>query len=226
MNRYEDFFRNMNDEEWENFSVEVLRKAGYKIETLPSYGTDGGKDFIVSNNGMRYIVSCKHFINSGKHVGADDEQNISDRLLQFNVQGFIGFYSTGITSGLQNRLDGISQNGNYHYEIYNPNKIANIMQYMDTSILTSFGLYPNRHILNVPQHLYKPLQCLACGNDILAEDNIARSMVGITCNNENWYYIYGCKQCIKALLKNKLNISEKTIPIIRCLSRISVQVIS
>ena len=30
----------------------------------------------------------------------------------------------------------------------------------------------------------------------------------------------------KALLKNKLNISQKTIPIIRCLSRISVQVIS
>ena len=30
----------------------------------------------------------------------------------------------------------------------------------------------------------------------------------------------------KALLKNKLNISRKSIPIIRCLSRISVQVIS
>ena len=31
---------------------------------------------------------------------------------------------------------------------------------------------------------------------------------------------------VETLLKNKLNISRKTIPIIRCLSRISVQVIS
>lgn len=202
MNRYEEFFCNMNDEKWEHFSVQVLYKYGYTIETVPSYGTDGGKDYIVSdNNNIRYIVSCKHYIKSGKHVGADDEQNIIDRLVQFNAQGFIGFYSTGITSGLQNRLDAISENKKYHYKIFYPNEIANIMQYMDTSILQSFGLYPNRYILNVPPEQYKPLQCLICGKDILAEDNISRSMVGITNINGKWHYIYGCKSCVNRYLQ-------------------------
>ena len=107
MNRFDNFFRNMTDEEWEKFAVAVLRQVGYIPITLPAYGIDSGKDFLVERQNIRYIVSCKHYIKSGKHVGQDDEQNIGDRLLQHNVNGFIGFYSTGITTGLQKRLDGI-----------------------------------------------------------------------------------------------------------------------
>ena len=108
MNRFDNFFRNMTDEEWEKFAV--LRQVGYIPITLPAYGIDSGKDFLVERQNIRYIVSCKHYIKSGKHVGQDDEQNIGDRLLQHNVNGFIGFYSTGITTGLQKRLDGICNN--------------------------------------------------------------------------------------------------------------------
>lgn len=149
MNRFDDFFRNMTDEEWEKFAVAVLRQVGYIPITLPAYGIDSGKDFLVEGQNIRYIVSCKHYIKSGKHVGQDDEQNIGDRLLQHNANGFIGFYSTGITTGLQKRLDGICNNHQYEYIIYEPQIITQIMQSMDTKILQSFGLYPNKYYMNV-----------------------------------------------------------------------------
>lgn len=36
------------------------RGAGFQIQILPVYGTDGSKDFIVSYNDVNYLVSCKY----------------------------------------------------------------------------------------------------------------------------------------------------------------------
>lgn len=196
MNRYHDFFCNMSDEDWEKFAVEVLRCAGFQIQTEPAYGTDGGKDFIVSYNDVNYLVSCKHYIGSGNHVGQDDEKNIADRLLQFNTTGFVGFYSTGITTGLQNRLDAICKNGNYTYCIFDPPKIIQIMQLMDTKILQCFGLYPHKYYMNVSEEEYKPLKCMICGKDILTDENIPNSLIGLAQKvNGKYEYAYGCKPC-------------------------------
>lgn len=85
MNRYSEFFCNMSDEEWEHFAVEVLKHVGFQIQTEPAYGIDGGQDFIVKYGDTNYLVSCKHYIKSQKHVGIYDEENIGDRLLQFNT---------------------------------------------------------------------------------------------------------------------------------------------
>ncbi len=198
MNRYYDFFCNMSDEEWEHFAVEVLKCAGFQILSLPAYGTDGGKDFIVSYNSVRYIVSCKHYICSGNHVGQDDEKNISDRLLQFNAKGFIGFYSTGITSGLQNRLNAICKNGDYEYCVFDVPIIIQIMQSMDTKILQAFGLYPHKYYMNVREDEYKPLKCMICGEDCLTDENIPNSLIGLAkCKNGKYEYIYGCKPCFR-----------------------------
>lgn len=186
----------MTDEEWENFAVEVLRHVGMQILTSPSFGIDGGKDFMVGCDGKRYIVSCKHYICSGKHVGQDDEINISDRLLQFDANGFVGFYSTGITSGLQNRLNAICQNGSYKYCIFEPYKIIEIMQSMDTRILQSYGLYPHKYYINVNKEEYRPLKCMECGKDILEENSIPSSLAGIAeLTNGKYDYVYGCKSC-------------------------------
>ena len=197
MNRYHEFFCNMSDEEWEQFAVEVLRCAGFQIQTLPAYGTDGGKDFMVGYNDVNYLVSCKHYICSGNHVGQDDEKNIGDRLLQFNATGFVGFYSTGITTGLQNRLDAICKNANYTYCIFDPPKIIQIMQLMDTKILQSFGLYPHKYYMNVSEEEYKPLKCMICGKDILTDENIPNSLIGLAQYKKNgkYEYVYGCKTC-------------------------------
>lgn len=198
MNRYYNFFCSMTDEEWEHFAVNVLNHVGYQILTSPSFGPDGGKDFLVSANNITYIVSCKHYIRSGNHVGQDDEKNIGDRLLQFNANGFIGFYSTGITSGLQNRLNSICENKNYTYYIYDPIKIVQIMQSMDTRILQSFGLYPHKYYMNVSEADYKPLKCMICKKDILTDENIPNSLAGLALRNDGTYdYAYGCKPCFR-----------------------------
>lgn len=196
MNRYYNFFTNMSDEEWEKFSIEILKSIGFTIETYPAYGNDGGKDAIVSKNGLTYLVSCKHYINSGKHVGQDDEVNISDRLLQFNTSGFIGVYSTGITTGLQNRLNAICKNGKYLYYIFSPQEIIHVMQFMDTKILQSYGLYPHKYYINVDEDEYKPLKCMLCGRDVLTDENIPKSLAGIVKRKDGTYdYAYGCKSC-------------------------------
>lgn len=198
MNRFEDFFRSMNDEEWEKFSVHVLQQAGFIPYSQPAYGVDGGQDYFAERAGIKYLVSCKHYIKSGKHVGNDDEKNISDRLLQFNATGFIGFYSTGITTGLQNRLDGLCNNSQYNYVIFGPQEITHIMQSMDTKILQSFGLYPNKYYMNVSKQNYQPLKCVVCGKDILTDENIPNSMAGLAEVGKGRYaYVYGCKQCLR-----------------------------
>lgn len=197
MNRYFEFFCKMSAEEWERFAVEVIRCNGFEIETEPAYGTDGGKDFIVSHNSRKCIVSCKHYIKSEKHVGIDDEKNISDRLSQFGATGFIGFYSTEITTGLQDRLDGICKNNRYEYRIFSPTKIIRAMQSMDTKILQSFGLYPHKYYMNVSKEEYKPLKCMMCGKDILTDENIPKSLIGLATYKKNgkYEYVYGCKSC-------------------------------
>ena len=173
---------------------------GFQIQTEPAYGIDGGQDFIVKYGDTNYLVSCKHYIKSQKHVGIYDEENIGDRLLQFNTTGFIGFYSTGITTGLQDRLDGICRNKGYTYGIFSPTKIIRAMQSMDTKILQSFGLYPHKYYMNVSEEEYKPLKCMLCGKDILTDENIPRSSVRLIIHHEkkNKYiceYVYGCKSC-------------------------------
>lgn len=59
--------------------------------------------------------------HSGKSVTPDDETNISDRLGQFKANGFIGFYSTLASSGLNARLD--SYNDRYKIQIFDKEKI-------------------------------------------------------------------------------------------------------
>lgn len=197
MNIFMDFFKNMTDEEWEKFGVHVLTQVGFSPITLPAYGADGGMDFLVEKNKVKYLVSCKHYISSGKRVGVSNESNIIDRLIQHNVNGFIGFYSTGITTKLQDRLNQICENTHYHYLIFEPQHIAKIVQSMDTKVLQSFGLYPNKYYWNVTQSNYQPLKCIVCGKDILTDENIPKSLAGVEeCENGTYGFVYGCKRCL------------------------------
>ena len=59
MNRFDDFFRNMTDEEWEKFAVAVLEHIGYVPISLPAYGIDNGMDFLVEKQGI-ISVSYTH----------------------------------------------------------------------------------------------------------------------------------------------------------------------
>lgn len=196
MNVYDSFFAGISDEDWEYFAEDFLNNINFMIISGPSFGQDGGKDLIVEYQGTKYIVSGKHFITSGKHVGVGDEESIIDRIIQHNVDGFIGFYSTGISSKLQERLDALNANG-YPYIIFDRMRISNYLPYIRSDIMQKYGiLNKSRYVLNVPIEDYRALPCQKCSKDILNEENISLSLAGIYVNSNNEYeYKFGCKHC-------------------------------
>lgn len=111
---------NGKQDEFELFARDFFACLGYKIISEPDRGQDGGKDILIQESRigvggetlMLWLVSCKHFSHSnsgkGKAVGVDDEINVSDRLSSNKCDGFIGFYSTIASSGLTQKLQGLS----------------------------------------------------------------------------------------------------------------------
>ncbi|MDO4997450.1 MAG: hypothetical protein Q4E16_02245 [Neisseria sp.] len=199
MNIYDDFFKGITPEDWEFFALDFLGAKGFEILSPPARGADGGKDLIVAFQNKKFIVSCKHFIHRNKSVGIEDEQSISDRLIQHDAQGFIGFYSTLVSQSLQNRLEALHHNNGYSFIIFDKNTISDYIPSISCWILQKYGLpeLRNYFYLNVPKEDYKPLPCLCCGTDIINDDMIKLSMAGFALNNDGSYsYIYGCKYCI------------------------------
>lgn len=196
MNGYDNFFIQMNDEEWERFAVDVLYSCGFSILTMPAFGADGGKDLLVEKDNITYIVSCKHYITSQKHVGTSHESDIVDRMVQHGANGFIGFYSTGISIKLQERLDGICKKFNYSYIIFDKNIISSVIQKMDSKILFNYGIDKTSYYMNVSQDEYKPLKCMYCEKDILTDENIPASLAGLAeLKDGSIEFVYGCKTC-------------------------------
>lgn len=68
-----------NYDEWEQFSECLLREMGYVVVQPPGSGADGGKDMVVADcsDTCKYIVSCKHFANRGKTIGASGGRQTS-----------------------------------------------------------------------------------------------------------------------------------------------------
>lgn len=197
MNVYDDFFRCISPEDWEFFAIDFLASNGFSIINYPSRGSDGGSDGIVEFNNIKYIVSCKHYFNSGKSIGTDVEQSILDRTYQHRANGFIGFYSTVISSSLQDRLNQLKDKINI--VIFDRNIISNYLPEIPSFILQKYGLSSQfQYILNVPTQMYKPLNCLKCSKDILKDENIRYSLALITKNpNKEFEYLYGCKNCLE-----------------------------
>jgi hypothetical protein len=166
-------------EQWELFARDFLQEFGFFIEQSPDRGSDGGKDMLVTerlkgNLGkyeFRWLVSCKHFAGSQKSVGGQDEVNIQERLDSFHADGFIGFYSTLASSGLNTRLVQLRAKGNIKdFRIFDHQLIENyllrvgyselMMRYMPDS-------YKQFSPLRLVENDYRPLKCQACGEDIL-----------------------------------------------------------
>jgi hypothetical protein len=197
MNVYDDFFRGMTPEEWEFFAIDLLKSIGYTVLRFPSRGPDGGRDGLVSLNDKIYLVSCKHYIKSGKAVGANDEPSILDRIVQNQAHGFIGVYSTVLSTALDDRFARLTSSGS-ECIAYDGNKISNFLPNISSQVLQKYGL-PNKvkYVLNVPDYVYSPLPCLGCGVDILDDRMITSSMALVCQNNEGKLeYLYGCRRCL------------------------------
>lgn len=197
MNVYDSFFRSMNDETWEYFAIDFLEFQGFIIIDRPSRGIDGGKDGLVMYNNKKYVVSCKFFYYSGKSVGTQNEVSIIDRAKEHQAEGFIGFYSTVISSSLKDRFESYSQQDFecLYYDIYT---ITDILPNLPSFILQKYGIPNNfKFVNNAFVDEYMPINCLNCQKDILQDDMINKSLAMILFNNDNQLeYIYGCKACL------------------------------
>jgi len=108
---------NGDQDTFELFARDFLENFGCIIIRQPSRGADGKKDIIIeeSHRGIfgciktRWLVSCKHFAHSGKAVSEKDELNILERVEGFECNGFLGFYSTVMTSAFETRLDSLKE---------------------------------------------------------------------------------------------------------------------
>jgi Restriction endonuclease len=126
-------------DEFELFARDFFAYLGYKIISEPDRGQDGGKDILIQESRigiggetkLLWLVSCKHFAHSnsgkGKAVGVDDEINVSDRIKSNRCDGFIGFYSTIASSGLTQKLEGLSENDRKEFKIFHRGNIEEIL---------------------------------------------------------------------------------------------------
>ncbi len=197
MNVYDSFYMGMSPDEWEWFAADFLNDIGFDLLSPPSRGPDGGSDLIVSKEGVRYLVSCKHFLQSGKTVGRSDEESILERMMQHSVTGFIGFYSTFLSTGLQARINALKTEDR-PILIYENSTISDHLPHLHAYVLQKYGL-PNgvRYCLNVPVEEYSPLPCMRCSKDILQDGSISSSMALVSLDTEeSLLYLYGCKACV------------------------------
>lgn len=174
-------FTEITPETWELFARDFLKECGFFIESPPDRGPDGGKDILVTEEcqgnlntyKFRWLVSCKHFAKSGTSVSIKAESDILDRLKTFHADGFLGFYSTVPSSGLNTKLQSLKNNGHIKdYRIFDARIIEN---YLITSgyARLMFRYFPESYKRVKPLHSitdkYEPLLCESCGKDLLLE---------------------------------------------------------
>ena len=169
-------------EKWELFARDFFETLGYTIENPPDRGADDGKDLIISESikgrfssyKFRWLVSCKNFIQSGSSVSENtDEQNILERCQGFHADGFIGFYSTIASSGLNRRLQQLKEHNNLKdYKIFDGQYIESIIaNYGLTNLLLRY--FPESYKQIRPLHKicneFLELKCDCCGRDLFAD---------------------------------------------------------
>jgi len=190
-----DVFKDLNDEDWENFAQDVLFHLGYTIALGPSVGRDDGVDLLVEKGGQRFIVSCKHH---QKAIGVSQEKDIRDRMELNLCSGFIAFYSSSVTSGLKKKFNKLRELDFKVVEYYRIN-ILDIIPTMMGFVLEKYfkQVHDLYHHVNTGM-VYKPLPCvMGCGcNDILSKEALPWSMVTLVKKGNKLCFEYGCKECL------------------------------
>lgn len=167
---------------FELFAREFFNALGFSIVEDPDRGQDGGRDIIISerrtgiinDTEIRWLVSCKHKIHSGLSVNASDEEDISDRIQAHHCDGFIGFYSTIVSSPLNRKLEALKDK--YEIQIFDREKIERILLENREANKLIRRFFPKSYSeidLKSPSNLlskYAPLRCKVCGKDLLHRD--------------------------------------------------------
>lgn len=121
-----------DSDQFEKFAKIFMEKIlGGIVTKGPSRGADGGIDirveFDIAGCRIAKLVSCKHYAPSKKSVGRSDEEDIQDRLAEFECDEFVGFYSTIASSALEQKLERLKAKKGILYQIYNSEDIETLL---------------------------------------------------------------------------------------------------
>lgn len=170
-----------NQDTFEMFARDFFSELGFKIIVGPDRGADGGRDLIIEEEregslgktNVRWLVSCKHKAHSGNSVTDKDENNIRDRIHSNKVDGFIGFYSTIPSAGLQSMIRNITE-GKEECLIFDRESIEkfiiekNMKGLMKRYFPNSLRKYEGEeHRVSNFLDEYFPLECEFCSKDLL-----------------------------------------------------------
>ncbi|MGQ7243165.1 restriction endonuclease [Salinicola sp. V024] len=103
---------------FEQLVRELFIRSGFEVHWT-GVGPDAGRDLVVTEQAKgslapfqrKWLVSCKHYANSGKSVGLQDITDIRDACAAVDAEGFILACSTQPSSTVVRRLDEIHRNG-------------------------------------------------------------------------------------------------------------------
>lgn len=203
---------------FESFAREFFSEVmHFDIVSEPNRGADGGKDLIaierqvgsLSATEIKWLISCKHKAHSDQSVNTTDEENISDRIREHKADGFIGFYSTLPSSGLNNRLD--SYRNDYKIEIFNRERIETaLIKAKKNDLIRRF--FPKSYQResaknNEPSIIfgkYAPLFCEYCGKDLLKEHLHDYSAIVVLIENVETAECIDAYVCCKGHCNNAL----------------------
>lgn len=166
---------------FELFARDFFQAIGFHIVHNPDRGPDGGKDLIISEihdsitgkHETKWLVSCKHYAHGGNAVGVDDELGVPDRIKEHECDGFIGFYSTLPSSGLNNRFE--SYKKSFKVFVFDKARIENELVTNDAVAGLFKRYFPKSYTqfsINNPKpaklFVEKPsLKCERCGKELI-----------------------------------------------------------
>lgn len=229
--QYQDLF--------EQFACDFLESVGYKIIRRPDRGPDGKKDLIISEsrvgiNGettINWLVSCKHNAHSNKSVNDTDEQDIYDRVLKHNCQGFLGFYSTITASSLSDKLNSLGDR--IEYAVYDASRIERDLLLSNHKYRLLASYFPNslenykRKQSEIPEFVDNKVQKYYTEDEIIQITTIAISLSEIekikwedygtdwitrneALNKLYRFNIYSSEKIAASIFKFLLDVSHKT----------------
>ena len=185
-----DFKEIKSGETWELFARDFLQELGYVVDVSPDRGPDGGRDLIVTEDfsgimgdrKFKWLTSCKHYAKSEKSVSERNELNILERVAKFSANGFMGFYSTLPSSGLNSSLSLLKEKGKIEdVIIFDASEIeSKLVRKVSAGLLKQH--LPEAYKKMKPVQLivdeYLPLECGHCGKDLLQEKDLGLTLIG------------------------------------------------
>jgi hypothetical protein len=175
-----------DQDRFELFARDFLEALGFRVVEGPGRGADRGRDLIVGESVAGavtateriWVVSAKHKAHSGKSVTDADELDPIGRVRKYEAHGFMAFYSTLPSGGLDDTFARIRtqtdvyvwDRGRIEQKLLSDPRLKDVLQgYFPESVkrLRTQQVGAVRIFNRI-----EPLNCNYCGKDLLHENGI------------------------------------------------------